>query len=88
LSHWSVHSTLDVHSIALARNGAFIAASFGPSISFWDTRTHEQIGPVIQHAADIKSVAISSNHDLAITGGNKIAIHSLCNVLSSSYFDD
>ncbi|KAG6375600.1 WD40-repeat-containing domain protein [Boletus reticuloceps] len=88
LSHWSVHSTLDVHSMAMAMNGAFIAASIGSSVSFWDTRTHEQIGPVIQHIADIESVAISSNYDLAIGGGKKIAIHSLCDVLSSSYFDD
>ena len=85
LSQWSIHGDNPHPSIALASDGAFIAASSGSSVSFWDATTHEQIGSVIQHTGRFSCMAISANHDTAIGGGNRIALGSLCNILPSSY---
>ena len=85
LSQWSIHDNED-NRIALASDGAFIAASAGPSLSFWDAATHKQIGPVVQHAAYVVSMAISANH-IAIGGPNSITLCRLCDILPSSYCD-
>ena len=85
---WAIHSGKYPTRIALATNDTFIAASGNSLVSFWDITTHEQIGTVIKHAADIMSVAISANYDLAMGGGQTIALRSLCDILPSSYFDE
>ena len=51
-SQWSIHGD-KYNRIALASNGVFIAASSGSSVSFWDATTYKQIGPVIEHTADV-----------------------------------
>ena len=84
LSQWSIHGD-EYTRIALASDGAFIAASSGSSVSFWDATTHEQIGSVIQHTARAGCMAISANYDIVIGGGNKLTLRSLCNVLPFSY---
>ena len=86
LSQWSIHGNKD-NRIALASDGAFIAASSDSSISFWDAATHEQIGSVIQHTGKVEHMAISTNYDIAIGGGNRITLRSLCNILPLSYCD-
>jgi WD40 repeat protein len=73
--------------ISLARNGTFIAASAGSSVSFWNTTTHEQIGSVIEFTHDIWSMAISANDDLVTGGDKKITLRSLCDILPSLGFD-
>ena len=88
LSAWAVHSTDHPRCIALASNGAFIAASTHSSVSFWDTVTHKQIGPLIRHRNDAEYMAISANGDLVISGGGKIILRKLPDILPSSYFDD
>ena len=87
LSACSIHGN-NARCIALASNDAFIAASAGSSVSFWDTATHEQIGPLIHHPADVWYMAISANHDLAISGCGKFILRKLPDILPSSYFDN
>ena len=73
--------------IALASNGTFIATSTGSSVSFWDTTTHKQIGPVIKHTS-LESMAISANYDLLVSGGREIALWNIHDVLPSSYLEN
>lgn len=47
----------DLSAIILARKGRFIVASVGTTLSFWDTMTEKQIGPVIDHGSAIFSTA-------------------------------
>ena len=86
LSQWSIHGD-EYSRIALASDGAFIAASSGSSVSFWDATTHEQIGSVIQHTGIVSCMAISTNYDIAIGGGGRITLGGLRNILPSSYCD-
>ena len=86
LSQWSIHGN-ECNRIVLESDGAFIAASSKSSVSFWDATTHKQIGSVIEHTADVNCMAISANYDVAMGGGKRITLGSLCNVLPSSYCD-
>ena len=88
LSKWSIHSSHNAKCIALASNGTFIAASAGSSVSFWDTTTRKRIGSVIQHTANIVSMAISANYDMVIGGDKKITLRNLYDVVPSSYYED
>ena len=89
LSQWPTNSSKDTQCrVALASNGAFIATSTFSSVSFWDTTTHIKIDSAIHHTAGISSMAISSNHDLMIAGGDKITVRNLRDVLPSRYCDD
>ena len=87
LSKWAIHSNNNPLSIVLASDGAFIAASANASVSFWDIATHQQIGPLIHHLTHVICMAISANEDLAISGGKKITLRKLLDILPSSYFD-
>ena len=87
LSKWPIHSRQNPQCIALANDGAFIAASAGSSVSFWSTATHKRVGPVIELTHGIDTMAISSNHDLVVAGKNTISVRTLCNILPLSYFD-
>ena len=87
LSVWGIHSN-DTSCISLGSNGAFIATSARSSVSFWDTATHMQIGSLIHYPADVWYMAISANNDLVISGGNKIILRKLPDILPSSYFAD
>ena len=86
LSEWAIHSN-DASCISLASNGAFIATSASSSVSFWDTATHKQIGPLVHHPDVVFYMAISANDDLVISGRNKIILRKLPGILPSSYFD-
>ena len=85
---WTIHSNYSITRIALASNGAFIAASARSSVSFWDTATRKQIGPLIHHPGNVFYMPISANDDLVISGGNKIILRKLPDILPSSYFDN
>jgi len=87
LSKWSIHSSNNPKCIALAGNGMFIAASAGPSVSFWDTTTHKQIGSVIKHPAEVVTLAISANYDIVICGDEKITLRNLCDVVPLPYYE-
>ena len=87
LSQWAIHANNIPRCIALASDGAFIAASDGDSVSFWDMATHKQIGPLIHHPHTVWYMAISANHNLAMDGGEKIILRKLTEILPSSYFD-
>ena len=87
LSQWSIHGN-EYNRIALASDGAFIAASSDSSVSFWDATTHKQIGSVIEHTGKVECMAISSNNDIVIGGGNKITFRSLCDILPSCYWNN
>ena len=84
LSQWGIHSDNNPTCIALVSNGAFIAASAGPSVSLWDITTQEQIGPVIEDTHDIWSMAMSSNYDLVTSGDKRITLR---DTFPSHYLD-
>ena len=86
LSQWSIHGDKHNH-IALASNGAFIAASSHSSVSFWDATTHKRIRSAIEHSDRVECMAISANHDIVISDGKKIMFRSLCSILPLSYCD-
>ena len=88
LSVWGIHSNDDPRCLALASNGAFIAASAHSSVSFWDTATHMQIGSLIHHPLAVWHMAISANDDLVLSHGSKIILRKLPDILPSSYFDN
>ena len=88
LSAWAIHSNNFTRCIALAINGAFIAVSAGSSVSFWDTATRTQIGPLIHHPVDVTYMAISANDDLVLSGGGKIILRKLFDILPSPHFDN
>ena len=77
----------DVYSISLAPNGKFIAIVARQSVSFLDTLTLEQIGPVIQDSRHMRSITVSPDSRYLTTGDldGKIFIHDLGNILSDSY---
>ena len=87
LFKWAIHANNNPRCIALASNGAFVAASDSHSVSFWDISTHQQIGPLIHHPANVFHIAISASHNLAISGGKKMILRKLPDILPSSYFD-
>ena len=87
LSQWANHANNNSRCIALESDGAFIAASGGNSVSFWDMATRKQIGPLIHHPTIVFYLAISANHILAMSGGKKIILWKLPDILPSSYFD-
>ena len=87
LSKWAIHTNNNPRCIALASDGTFIAASANSSVSFWDIATHQQIGPLIHHPVTVKYMAISANYDLTISGGKKMILRKLPDILPSSYFD-
>ena len=87
LSKWAIHANNNPRCIALASDGAFIAASDSYLVSFWDVATHKQIGPLVHHPDEVRYVAISANGDLAIGGGKKVILRKLPDILPSSYFD-
>lgn len=88
LSKWAFHGNHNLGCISLAKNGAFVAASAGSTVSFWDTTTHKQIGSVIHHPARVSSMAISANYDLVIGGQKTITLWNLQDALSSPYSDN
>ena len=77
----------EVYSIALAANGKFLATFANSSISFWDTPTLTQIGPVIEDSQRIRSIALSLDCSSLATGGmdGNITIRKLNNILSDLY---
>ena len=80
--------TNDVPSLALAANSKFIATfTQNYSISFLDTSTLVQIGPVIEDSERIWSIAISLDSSQLATGqsNGKIAICDLSKILPDSY---
>jgi WD40 repeat protein len=77
----------NIGSIALAANEKFLATFAGHSISFWDTSTLTQIGPVIEHSQMIQSIALSPDCSYLATGGlrGNITIRNLNNLLPDLY---
>ena len=74
-------------SIALAANGRFLATGAERSISFWDTSTLNQIGPVIEDRQWVRSIALSQDCSYLATGGflGKITIRNLNDILPDLY---
>ena len=86
-SKWRIHGDKQARCMALASNGSFIAASAGSSFSLWDTTTHKQIGPLIEHMPVIVSMAISANNDIVISGGKKISLRNIYDLVPLAYHD-
>ena len=77
----------NVNSIALAANNKFIATFADHSISFLDTTTLAQIGPVIEDGEQTWSIAISADSSYLATGGDEgeIVMRDLGKVLPGLY---
>ena len=88
LSKWPIHSSFDPACIAVTSDGMFIAASAGSSVSLWTTGTQEQVGAVIEHAHDIRSMAISANHDLVVGGDKMVSVCNFSDMLPPSLRND
>jgi tricorn protease-like protein len=87
LAESQVHGNDNIVSIALAANGKFLATFTDRSISFCDTSTLTQIGPVIEDSQIIYSIALSPDCSYLATGGSdgNITIRNLNNILPDSY---
>ena len=87
LAESQVHGDDEVRSIALAANGKLLATFADRSISFWDTSTLTQIGPVIEDRQNIQSIALSPDSSYLATGGEQgnIAIRNLHSILPDLY---
>ena len=77
----------DVVSIALASNGKFIAAFADRSVTFWDTSTFSQIGPVIEDTEQVRSIAVSPDCTNLATGGSygRLTIRNLGDILPDTF---
>ena len=73
--------------LTLAANGKFLATFAHRSLTFWDTSTLTQIGPVIEDREEIQSIALSPDCSYLATGGSNgdITIRNLNNVLPDSF---
>ena len=86
-SQWPIYgSHLNPKCIALVSDGTFLAASAYPSVSFWDTTTHEHIGGISMDTINVYSIAISANYVLAMADENTLTLRSLWDALPPSYF--
>ena len=67
--------------------GKFLATSVNHSISFWDTSTLTQLGPVIEDSQRIRSIALSTDCSYLATGGfnGNITIRNLNSILPNLY---
>ncbi|KIK18951.1 hypothetical protein PISMIDRAFT_108583, partial [Pisolithus microcarpus 441] len=88
-SEWQIHKTQSRTSVSIASNGSFIACSKGSSVSLWDCVSHEQIGSIISHTADICSITLSPKGRYLACGfnGGKVTIHNLGDILSPEQLD-
>ena len=78
----------NVLSIALAANGKFIATSVAwHLVSFLDTSTLKQVGPVIKENGLMGSITISADSSYLATAqeGGKFVLRDLSNILPDSY---
>ena len=87
LAELQVHGDNEVVSIVLAANGKFLATFANHSISFWDTSTLTQIGPVIDDSQRVRSIALSPDCSYLVTGGwnGNITLRNLNNILPDLY---
>ena len=76
-------------SIALSSNGRFIASFVGSSLTFWDTSTRAQFGPVFEHpqAPYLYSLALSPDNNYLATGGwgGIITLYNLTGIIPTSH---
>ena len=87
-STWRIHRSNHPQCIVLASNrcGTFITASANSTVSFWDTTTHKSIVSVIEHAQEIRSIAIPQK--TTTLRWAEATLRGLCDILPSPYFHD
>ena len=88
LTQWRIHNDKQARCIALPNSGTFIAASAESSFSIWDTTTQKQIGPIIEHTPVIASMAISVNNNIVTSGGKKISLRDIYDLIPLTYYKD
>jgi WD40 repeat protein len=84
VSDWPVPDSNDSSCIALPQHGEFIAYATDHAVTVWDSSTHAQLG-LIQHPQRIRSIALSPDNRLLVTGGEggQITIKSLARINAS-----
>lgn len=91
ISEWTVPGEVENSfvSLALPRNGRFIASFVGRSLSLWDTSTSERFGPVFDHPHNPRlwSIALSLDNNYLATGGENgiITLRNLNNIIPMYY---
>ena len=91
LSEWTIPGEPGGNwsTIALPRNGKFIAAFVGLSLTFWDTSTGAQIGDVLENSQvpRLRSMALSSVNNYVATASDNgvITLRNLNGILPMSY---
>ena len=78
-SEWLIHNNSTRASIAT--NGRFIVCSAGSSVSLWDAISHERIGLVIEHGADVLCITLSRETFFACGHGNRISVYRFMEIL-------
>ena len=83
------HEFFGFKHIALASNDSFLAVCHGSLVSFFDTRTYKQIGPVFPHIRPVCRMAISANNDIMLGGDHKVTIlRNISDILLFHYLDN
>ncbi|KAF8550168.1 WD40 repeat-like protein [Imleria badia] len=75
-------------SIALSKNGRFIASSFARSLSFWDASMYAQLGPVLDNPQTphrLSSALSPDNNYFATGGAGEIILYNLTGVIPTSH---
>ena len=91
ISEWTTPGELDNSfvSVALPRNGRFIASFVGRTLSLWDTSTTERFGPVFDHPRNSRlwSIALSLDNNYIATGGENgvVTLRNLNNIIPMYY---
>ncbi|KAG6369523.1 WD40-repeat-containing domain protein [Boletus reticuloceps] len=87
LSKWSVPGGGSFASVVLAHNQRFLVVVAKKTLSFWDASSYMEIGTAIEHANDVRSVALSPDDDYIASGeeNGKLTLRRLWDILPSSY---
>jgi len=82
VSEWPAPDTKHSSCITLSQHGKFIAYSTDRTVVFWDLLTKNQLG-IIQHAQNIRSIALSADQLIALAGEGGKVIKRLSRITAS-----
>lgn len=73
---WEAH-VLTITSIALSRDGQFIASSsnYAKTVQLWSTTTQQECVPALTHGSLVRCIAVSPNGSHVISGGEDHTVY-------------